>query len=388
MAAFAPSELASLQSSLKPPLRLAAVISSLQAGGAERVMAQLLNHWAEQGWEVTVLTFEARETQPFYRLHPAVRYRPLALASSSGNLVEAVRSNWFRSRRLRRELRCLKPQMVLAFGTQTNVLVLTATIGTTLPVIVSERSDPISDSVSKIWRMGRWLMYQRAQAVVAQTQSAAEFFRGSLGRAKLCVIPNPVTVPKALFLEKGRKRILAVGRLTREKGFERLIAAFQLVRQKHPDWTLRIVGQGSERAELVSQAKQLGLAETVEFPGLIKEIGREYAEADIFALSSRYEGFPNVLCEAMAAGLPVVAFNCRGGVREIISHGVDGLMVPAGDIGKMAEEISGLIESADRRGSLGAKAKGVALRYAPERVLAEWTRCLHNHIAINNESIC
>jgi len=357
-------------------MRLVAVISSMQTGGAERVMSQLLNHWAGRGWDVTVFTFEAVEAKSFYPLDFRVRYQPLALAGPSKNLVDRVHGNLRRMSGLRRALRKANPQAVLSFCAETNVMTLLATRGLGWPVFVSERAEPSVHKVARIWRVGRRLLYPRASKVIVQTKSAADFFPRVI-RNRTVVIPNPVAGrPNSVGSERRKHRILAVGRLAPQKGFDWLIKAFALIHDKFPDWSLRIVGEGAERTDLRRQAMALGVAEKVEMPGIITEIEKEYDSASLFVLSSRYEGFPNALCEAMVAGLPVVAFDCPGGIDEIIAPGQSGLVVRLGDIDSLAINMARLMASEELRHSLGKSATGIAIRYSADRILGLWESCL------------
>lgn len=357
-------------------MRVAAVISSLQAGGAERVMTQLLNHWVQAGGDVTVLTFEPPGTPPFYPLDPRVRHQPLALAGTSANLREAIGGNLRRMRTLRRALDDFRPEAVVSFCAQTNVLVLAATRGSGWKVFVSERADPAMHRIGRFWSWGRRVLYPTAGGVVVQTKEAADFFPRAL-RRRITVIPNPVEpVPPPTQPPARLARILAVGRLAPQKGFDQLIEAFALVHREFPGWTLRIVGEGPERGDLARRAAERGVADQLELPGLIRGIGEEYARAAVFVMPSRYEGFPNALCEAMAAGLPVAAFACPGGVEEIVESERNGLLVPAGDIPSLAASMAKLMRSEETRRRLGESAARLSERYAPVRIFARWDSLL------------
>jgi glycosyltransferase involved in cell wall biosynthesis len=209
---------------------------------------------------------------------------------------------------------------------------------------------------------------------VVQTQEAANFFPIAL-RARLRVIPNPIVRP-ALLPVRRERRLLAVGRLEAEKGFDLLLRTFAFARGDAPDWKLRIIGEGSARPALLRQAADLGLSEVLELPGLFRNIEGEYAEAGAFVLSSRYEGFPNALCEAMAAGMAIAAFACPGGVREIVQDGINGLLAPPEDVAALAVQLARLLGEESLRLRLGKCAVEVAERFSSERVFEDWTRCL------------
>lgn len=166
--------------------------------------------------------------------------------------------------------------------------------------------------------------------------------------------------------------VVAAGRLAPEKGYGRLIEAFARVSDDHPDWVLRIHGHGPLHGQLVQQAERLGLAERVELPGLARDIEAELRAASVFALSSIHEGLPMALAEAMACGLPSVAFDCAPGVREIVTDGVDGIVVPPRDVAGLAAGLSRLMADISLRRRYGEAARANVMRFAPDAVLRQW----------------
>lgn len=360
-------------------VKLLFFISSLQCGGAERVCATLCNHWAGQGWEVTLATFDDGSTPPFFPLSPAVRHRTLDLARRSESLPHSVANNVRRVVRLRRFVRAERPERILSFMDSTNVLALLAAAGTGIPVVVSERVDPRRHPIPAPWRLLRRLVYGRARAIVVQTESIASSFPPSW-RGRIAVVPNPVPAtsppqPRSA-AGNGRKRILAMGRLERQKGFDLLVDAFAAVARDRPDWDLTILGEGSERPALERRIARLGLDGRVALPGREKDAAGALSRADLFVLSSRYEGFPNALAEAMAAGLPVVSFDCPTGPSDIVRDGVDGRLVPPEDVAALAAALGDLTGDERARRALAAKATEVAERFSVERVAAEWESVL------------
>ena len=352
-------------------------ISSLQCGGAERVSVTLCNRFAQRGWDVTLATFDDGSVPPFFALAPEVRHVTLGLQRVSTGVVYSLINNVRRVRRLRRFVADVRPDRIVSFIDGVNVLTLIASRRTRIPVVVSERTDPRRHVIPAPWRILRRLTYPWASAIVVQTRSAASFFPTSW-QSRVAVVPNPVpraTAPAEAVVDVPR-RIVAMGRLGPEKGFDLLIRAFSRVASEHPGWSLTILGEGPERASLESQVAASGVADRIFLPGQEADIAGALRRSGLFVLSSRYEGFPNALCEAMACGLPVIAFDCESGPSEIVRDGVDGLLVPAEDVDALASTISRLIADPARMRELGRRASEISDRFSVERVGGLWEQLL------------
>ena len=214
--------------------------------------------------------------------------------------------------------------------------------------------------------------YGRLDAVTTLTTADADDYRALLGPATpTLAIPN--AVPAAgVRAELDAKVVIAAGRLTGQKGFDRLIQAFRQVADRRPDWQLRIFGKGEGEAELQALIDQLDLAGNVRLMGFTRHLPSEMAAASIYAMSSRFEGFPMVLLEAMACGLPPVSFDCPTGPRDLIDHGVNGLLVPDGDIDGLAARLLDLINDDAARRAMGAAALARSRQYTPDAIARRW----------------
>jgi GalNAc-alpha-(1->4)-GalNAc-alpha-(1->3)-diNAcBac-PP-undecaprenol alpha-1,4-N-acetyl-D-galactosaminyltransferase len=363
--------------------RLSLVISSLQAGGAERVLSRMASYWTARGHEVEIISFDRPDASPFYPLHAAVRVRGLDLLRDSRHPLEALWNTAVRVRHVRRAIEQHQPDAVISFLNQVNVVTLLATRGLGLPVIVSERTDPAKVPLATPWPALRRWTYRRATCVVMQTPEAAAYFEND-PRIRMTVIGNPVApvpvpAPAASAPDvRGRSWITGVGRLEPEKGFDLLLQAFARIAPSHPSWALRIVGDGRERAALTELARTLNLADRVEFTGRVENVFPLLAAADLFVLSSRFEGFPNVLGEAMAAGLPVIAFDCPSGPRALIRHEIDGVLVPVEDVAGLAAAMDRLIANPAERAALAARAPEVVERYSEPAIMNRWEELLRS----------
>jgi len=371
--------------------RFTLVISSLQAGGAERVLSRMANYWAARGHDVEIVSLDLPGSVPFYPLHRDVRIRELGLLRDSRHKLDAVWSSLGRVRQVRRAITRHRPDAVISFVDQVNVVTLLATRGLGIPVIVSERVDPAQVTLPAPWPRLRLWTYPWARQVVVQTRQAAAYFHDP--RIRTTVIGNPIAPAPATDRSglpaasaggdddgedggDGVAWITAIGRLTPQKGFDLLLRAFAEIAAAHPRWSLRIIGEGNERQALVEQARTLGLADRVQFTGRVADVFPLLAAADLFVLSSRFEGFPNALGEAMAAGLPVIAFDCPSGPADLIRHEVDGLLAPPEDVAALARAMDRLIANPAERAALAARAIDVVDRFSEAAIMERWEALL------------
>jgi glycosyltransferase involved in cell wall biosynthesis len=215
--------------------------------------------------------------------------------------------------------------------------------------------------------------YPRLDAFATLTEADAAAYQQMLGHnARVIAMPNAAPDMGGLRAALDRKIVIAAGRLTAQKGFDMLIPAFAQVAAKHPDWQLHIYGNGEKRESLERQIADLDVGDNVKLKGFTKKLPAKLAGASIYALSSRFEGFPMVLLEAMMCGLPPVAFDCPTGPRDIIDHGEDGLVIPYQDVDTLAAGILELIEDEPRRKAMGARSYEKAQQYTTAHLAEKW----------------
>lgn len=215
--------------------------------------------------------------------------------------------------------------------------------------------------------------YHRLDLLSTLTEGDAEAYRKLLkGRTRIEVFPNAVPDVSGHRAKLDDKVVIAAGRLARQKGFDRLLPAWAEVAKQHPDWQLKIFGSGGEMESLQRQVDDLGIQDSAHLMGFTRRLHEEMSRASLYVLSSRQEGFPMVLLEAMGVGLPVVSVDCVSGPRDIIREGVDGHVVPQEDTPALAAAMSGLMADADRRKAYGAAALETAARYDAAQIAGRW----------------
>jgi glycosyltransferase involved in cell wall biosynthesis len=316
----------------------------------------------------------------FYRLDARVRRIALGLGRNSRNWLEYIGNNVRRVGQLRALIRHSDLDVLVSFMDKTNVLVLLATLGLGVPVVVSEHIDPRKYSAGRVTTGLRRVLYPSARAVVVLTAGISQWARGIVRKEAIYVIPNPISEQ---FLgshgsnaRSAHHTVVAIGRMEPQKGFDRLLTAFAKCASRHPEWTLRIVGEGAERPCLQALAAKLGLESRIRLDTITKEPEKVLRDSDLFVLSSRYEGFPMVLLEAMACGLPVISFDCPSGPGEMIRDGIDGVLVPPDDIEALAKAMDSLMGAQQERQRLAARAVEVRERFGLPRVMAMWSEIL------------
>ena len=360
-------------------MRIILVITAMGCGGAERQLAWLGNQLSRKGHNVGLRVLHGSKS--FFDLDQEVGTRYF----SEDHPQEAIALRRFirRPAWLRQQIVAEQPDVVLSFIDVANVVTLWAGRSVECPIVVAERIHPPPHTIPLWYAILRRFLYPRASRVVVQTEETAEWARKWLDPSRVVTIPNPVLAPARAGphssqspLPRGKHWMVGVGRLSEQKCFDKLIDVFAEIASIHSNWHLVILGEGPERASLENRLRQHNLEGRVEMPGVVKNPEDYLRASDIFVLTSRYEGFPNVLCEAMACGLPVVSFDCPVGPGEIIVDGEDGLLVPAGDVSALAAALRRLIAKPDEAARLADRATKVIERFGEEVVAARWEELL------------
>lgn len=366
-------------------MKILFVIAALQQGGAERVATTLSNQWCADGHDVQLLTFETPGTTPHYALADGITLHQLNLLQPSRSLPHALIKNVDRIRRLNAAFRQVNPDVIVSFMTETNVLALVASRLTGTPIVVSERVHPgrhlmyLDANVQRRFQWSRKLTYRFADAIVVQTDEIAGWFKGDLGLGSH-VIPNPVDLTQfaspaacaSRTSDPSRKTLTALGRLHLQKGFDLLIDAFGRIAARHADWDLTIYGAGDDQEILIQQADSHGLSGRISVPGPTQDVASKLFETDLFVHPARYEGFPNAVVEALAAGCCVLATDCPGGTREILADGTYGVLVPNEDLEALTAALDDLLGDAARRDEFRRTARDAVAGFDVGPIAQRW----------------
>ena len=374
-------------------IHVAYCIPSLDhSGGMERVLTTKANYLVEQlGYDVSIIITDDKRTKPYFPLSEKIQVIQLDVNIDSlwkYPIWKRLYLYWKKMRlykqRLEKCLNQLQPDITISLlRREINFL------------------NDIKDGSAKVgeihfgrykyretnygflprfinkWISNRWMSQldqkiKQLDRFVVLTHEDASYWKGL---SNLTVIPNPITIEKGTVSDCTSKQVIAVGRYTYQKGFDLLIPAWKIVNKKHPDWTLNIYG-GGNKEDLQAMVEKLGLGDTLKLNGPVNHIREKYQESSIFVLSSRFEGLPLVLMEAMSMGLPSVSFTCPCGPKDIINDGEDGILCDNGSIKSLAEGLCRLIENEQLRKEMGQKAAQNIQRFSLDNIMSQWNDLL------------
>jgi len=324
-------------------------------------------------YKVTIILLSKKEI--FYTLNSNIKIVELDLYKKSYNIYDKVLNNYNRIYKLKDSLNKENANVVISFMTQTNIVSIIAARSDNYKIIVSERSN-YNFLKSTVWILLRKIIYRFADSLVVQSEYDKKKYSF---HKNVKVIFNPLQI-KETKVER-ENIILAVGRVDYLKGFDRLI---EIYAQLKTDWKLVIVGEGEQRSSIEASIKELQLEDSVLLVGRKTNIEEYYAKAKIFALSSRMEGFPNVLVEAMGHGCACIAFDCLTGPRDIIIDGLNGYLVEDNNIQEYIVKLQELTNNSTLRNKFSHEAKNIQERLNIDKISNKWLGVINDVLHKDN----
>ena len=342
-------------------------IGQLYGGGAERVAANLINHLSEQNDVIAVISHNEQES---FHINQKVIVEKITY---SGRFKATM--TFDRIKKIRKKINDIEPDLIISFITNLNACTILANIFTKHKIIVSERTTLHRNQSFWHW-FSRHILYKFADKVIFVTKSDCEHCSWLNNKT---YIHNPLIFPIATNFEGREKNIIAVGWQSRwqVKGFDLLIRAWAKIAPAHPEWKLQFAGNNDDK-HISNMAKRYGIDNQVEFLGWTDNIDSFLKQKSIYVLSSRNEGFPNSLLEAMSQGCACVAFDCKTGPNEIITDGVSGLLAHNLDVDDLSIKIQQLINDNNLRHKLTANATEEVKRFDKSVFFAKWDKLIED----------
>jgi GalNAc-alpha-(1->4)-GalNAc-alpha-(1->3)-diNAcBac-PP-undecaprenol alpha-1,4-N-acetyl-D-galactosaminyltransferase len=351
-------------------MKILIVAPSRKMGGIERALSVLANEWAEQGFEVVYVS--CLKSEPFYHLHEKIQVVEPSF-KRAGGIFNKLFFYPKLLRYLRNELKVHQPDRILSFGDFFNPLVLLAARGLKIPVYISDRTS--ADFKFPLYiKYLKQKLYPHASGFIAQTQRAYDAKRNQFGeKFNQTIIPNAIRPVSKIDVPK-ENIILYAGRFSWEKNPKALIEAFAEIKNKK-EWRLVMLGDGPLWNEMKSKTSKLGLENQIDFLGAVSDIDLWLNKASIFVLPSVLEGFPNALCEAMTAGLPVICFDSIA-YESIIINNLNGIIVPFEELLKLTQMIEELMINEYLRNKIGYQASLKSKEWTIQSTLSQYNQFL------------
>ncbi|MEO5658925.1 MAG: glycosyltransferase family 4 protein [Polaromonas sp.] len=343
-----------------------------RSGGTERVSSLIANGLSRRGFDVLMVSFQCGD-KPFFELDYSIRVKSL-FPNAGRNLLRTYQL----IARLRRLLIEERADVLIGVESMLALFTVPATIGLSVRNICWEHFHFKIDLGRRGRRFARYLAAWFCDDVVTLTDKDKSYWQqGSQLKAAICAIPNPLpfSVRDSHIPPASNRIVLAVGRLTPQKGFDLLLSTWQKVLSEEPSWRLRIVGSGEDEQKLKQLCGELGISESVGFYPATADIETHYRVAAIYCLCSRFEGFPMVVLEGIAFGIPFVSFDCDTGPAEILL-GTGAQLVPNGDIDALANAVIRLIRDPQERDAISKAEKIRAEAFHPNKVVDKWVELL------------
>ncbi|MEO5789184.1 glycosyltransferase family 4 protein [Gelidibacter sp.] len=359
--------------------KIAFVIGSLSSGGAERVISNLSNGLIDR-FDIVIITFV--NSKPFYSLDDRIKVLScLKFINQSTSTYQSIKLNYILTKKIYHIIKAEQVNIVIGFITSANILSTIAAKMYGIPCIISERNNPIHNDLSSFWVILKNFIYPLADRIVLQTQGVKKIFEKKIKADKLIILPNPISLELTNKRDESTKKenlIITVGTLNENKNQKDIIAAFASIDIEN--WKLIIIGDGNKKEELNDLIQVANLKDGVEIISKVKDIYKYYNKASIFIFTSKTEGFPNALLEAMHFGLPCISTDCDFGPSELIDDGINGYLVPINNYVILREKLTQLMKNEVLRGEFSKKAKSSTDNFQSTEVMAKWEDLINSLI--------
>lgn len=357
------------------------VIPSLQAGGMERVMSELVTYFCKDDSIEVHLVLYGIKREIFYNIPENVTiHKPEFAFDNTYRTWNTVKTIYW----LRKKIKSVDPVSVLSFGELWNNFVLLSTLRLRYNVFVSDRCKP-DKSLGRIHDSLRKWLYPKAAGVICQTETAKEVYKTMFDHSNYITIGNPIRDIQTNPAISKENIVLSVGRLISTKHHDELIRIFHEVNP--PDWKLVIVGGDALKQQNLSRLQglvnDLGMQTKIELAGKKSNVEDYYNQAEIFAFTSSSEGFPNVIGEAMSSGLPVIAYDCVAGPKDLIDDGKSGYLVALHDTLTFSNKLKKLVEDSKLRNEMGLKGQEKMKQYSVSIIGAKFKQAILNENIAN-----
>ena len=354
-------------------MRLLYIVPKIKtAGGVARVISIKANYFVEHfGYEVHILSQNEENEMPFYEFDSEIVFHNIIL---KGNIFKFFNSF---QKQINLKIKEINPDVILVADNGLKAFVFPFVVKTETPTVFechgskfieeeAQKSNFVSKSIQKLKYQFKDLGARKFTKVVALSTESLKEWNIENG----IVIPNPSWIKGKKDADLKQKKVIAVARHSYEKGLDRLLLIWKEIGDKYPDWTLDIYTDDVDSLE--QEAIKLEIESGINYLHFVKNIQKKYLKSSIYAMTSRTEGFPMVLLEAMASGLPCVAYDCPIGPRAIVTNAENGFLIPDNNIGMYIEKLSFLIENEEVRLKFGLDAKETSKQYSVKKIMEHW----------------
>jgi len=338
--------------------------------GTERATINLANELAQRNYDIGLISF-ANDGEPFFAVNSKVKLFYLHKNHDKRSGIVRDISRRIKLRQLYKEE---KPDLIIIVGSGRSMLNIPAARG--IKKITWEHFNA-NINWHLFHPLSRKLAAMYSDSIVTLTNQDAENYKKKFSAKRVVCIPNPITIDSTIKSPLTEKRVLAIGRFMKQKGFDYLIDAWSKVENRNNGWKLRIIGTGPLLPLMMEKIKQYNLEDSIELIPSSNNVIEQYQQASIYVMSSRYEGLPLVLIEAMAMGLPIISFDCETGPRDIVESDITGRLVPPFDINKLAFELDNLMNDESMRKFYSENAIRKVAKFDTEKIITKWETLFH-----------